>query len=172
MSTKIKEEIINGLDETTKELLQAISLFDQTQFNKVPFEGSWTAGQVAEHIFKSESRIPALLTGSNKPTLRAPDQNIQQIKNIFLDYTTKFKSPDFILPGNDEKDKNEFYENLKTNRAAIVQLAGTIDLAKTYDLFPLPGLGEMTGLEWLTFITCHTKRHTRQIKNIYEALNK
>ncbi len=172
MSKNITGEIINGLEETTKEFLQAISLFDQTQFNKIPFEESWTAGQVAEHIYKSESRIPALLNGSNKPTLRSPVQNIEQIKNIFLDLSNKFKSPDFILPGDDEKDKNELYENLKTNRAEILQLAGELDLSKTYDMFALPGIGEMTGLEWLTFINCHSKRHSRQLKNIYDVLNK
>ena len=172
MSENITREIITGLNETTEALLQAIFLFDQIQFNKIPFEGSWTAGQVAEHVFKSESGIPALLNGRDKPTLRPADQNIQQIKNIFLDFTTKMKSPDFILPGDDEKDKNGLYENLKATRAKILQLAGTLDLSKTYDMFSFPGIGEMTGLEWLTFIICHSKRHTRQIKNIYEVLKK
>jgi uncharacterized damage-inducible protein DinB len=172
MSNNITKEIIDDLNETTQNLLQTISLFDQTQFNQIPYKGGWTAGQVAEHIFKSESGIPIVLNGDNKQTSRPPDQNIEQIKNSFLDFTSKMKSPDFILPTEDKKSREELFENLKINRAKIINIANSIDLSKTYYMFPFPGIGEMTGLEWLTFAICHSKRHTRQMKNIHEVLNR
>ena len=172
MSDNIIKEIIDDLNETTQDLLQTISLFDQTQFNQVPYEESWTAGQVAEHIFKSESGIPIVLNGNNKQTSRPPDQNIEQIKNSFLDFTSKMKSPDFILPTEDKKSREGLFENLKNNRAKIINIANSIDLSKTYYMFPFPGIGEMTGLEWLTFVICHSKRHIRQMKNIHGVLNR
>ena len=172
MSNNSTKEIIDGLNETTQNLLQTISLFDHTQFNQIPYKESWTAGQVAEHIFKSESGVPIVLNGNNKQTSRPPDQNIEQIKNTFLDFTSKMRSPDFILPTEDKKSREELFENLKANRAKIIKITNSIDLSKTYYMFPFPGIGEMTGLEWLTFVICHSKRHIRQMKNIHEVLNK
>jgi hypothetical protein len=165
------DEIINGLHETTRNLLEIVSQFTQDQFNTIPYEGSWTAGQVAEHVFKSESGVPTLLNGNSKPTVRPPDQHVSIIRDTFLDFITKMKSPEFIIPTADIKDKMELYESLKRNRSVTIELAGSIDLSRTFYDFPLPGIGEMTGLEWLTFINCHSQRHIFQLKNIYKVLS-
>ena len=46
----------------TRELLLAVlDGFKPERLNKVPFEGSWTPGQVAEHITKAQAGTPALL---------------------------------------------------------------------------------------------------------------
>ncbi len=170
MENNYKDEILSGLDETTNDLLQTIALFTQEGFNKIPFENSWTAAQVADHIFKSETGIPAVLQGNTKPTERQPDEKAAQIKSIFLDYNLKMKSPESVLPSNEKQDKEQKTLALKANREKIVSLASAIDLEKTYYDFPFPTMGEFTGIEWLTFAICHTKRHTHQMKNIYSKL--
>ncbi|MEO8770967.1 MAG: DinB family protein [Ferruginibacter sp.] len=169
MQDNFVEEILIDFKESSMGLLETISLFRDDQFNTIPFKDSWTAGQVAEHIFKSESGISGLLNGKNKPTLRMPDENVQQIKNIFLDFSTKMKSPEFILPSEEKKERNDLYKNLKASSEKIEQLAGSLDLTKTYYDFPFPGIGELTGIELMTFITCHAKRHTHQLKKILDS---
>ncbi len=52
-TNKIHKEI----DETFAELQRLISSFDQEQINIVPFEGSWTAGQLAQHVIISGSVV-------------------------------------------------------------------------------------------------------------------
>ena len=47
----MKETPIQEFEETTFDLGKVLSSFSQEEFNKIPFEGSWTAGQVAEHLF-------------------------------------------------------------------------------------------------------------------------
>ncbi|MEO6638130.1 MAG: DinB family protein [Ginsengibacter sp.] len=170
MEKKYQHEILSGLDETAEDLFQTITLFNQEEFNEIPFEGSWTAGQVADHIFKSETGLPAVLNGNSKTTERQPDEKVAKIKSIFLDYNLKMKSPDSVLPSNEKQDKEQISTALKVNREKIIGLANSLDLEKTYYDFPFPGLGEFTGIEWLTFAICHTKRHIHQMKNIHDKM--
>jgi uncharacterized damage-inducible protein DinB len=163
-------QLLTDLENNTKAFLAAISKFTQEQFNKIPFEGSWTAGQVAQHIFKSESGIPAVWKGESIPTERPVDEKSGILKQIFLDFATKLKSPDFILPTDEPKDKETMYNALKSNREAIESLAANIDLSRTYTGFSIPGIGELTGEEAVTFIIIHSTRHIRQLEKIYEAV--
>ena len=164
----MEKAILVAIDETTNDLLHTISLFTPEQFNTIPFEGSWTAAQVAEHIYKSESGLPTVWKSRTVAAERAPDEKAPIIRSIFLDFTTKLKSPDFILPSNEPQEKETLYNAIKSNREEISKLAASTDLTKTFPDFPFPTIGELTGLVWATFIVCHSKRHTFQLKNIYE----
>jgi uncharacterized damage-inducible protein DinB len=164
------EDLINELDKTTKELLDTVDSFSQEQFNVIPFEGSWTAAQVAEHLWKAESSIPKVLEGASRPTTeRQGNEKMELIKSVFLDFTRKYESPEFILPSNERKEKEELLKALKKTRTDIRALTDTVDLSRTFTDFPLPKLGELTGWEWICFAVCHSKRHIRQLKNIYAA---
>jgi hypothetical protein len=167
------EDLIAELEATTKELLDTLSLFTQEQFNSIPFEGSWTAGQVAEHLFKSKARVPKLLSGNSRPTTeRQPDEKTAAVKAIFLDFSTKLKSPDFIVPSNERKEKQALLSALQSNSEEIRRVVHTADLSRTITDYPFPQLGEFTGWEWICFMVCHSKRHIRQLKNIYRAINR
>ncbi|GAB2811767.1 DinB family protein [Ferruginibacter profundus] len=166
----MERAIVIAIDETTTELLQAIAQFTDEQFNRIPFEGSWTAAQVAEHLYKSEAGFPVILKSSTVAADRAADEKAATIRSLFLDFTTKLKSPDFILPSNEPKEKETLYNAIKNNREEITGLIASTDLTRIFPEFPFPQLGEFTGLEWLTFLVCHSKRHTFQLKTIYEKV--
>lgn len=166
----MENNIIKEIDETTAELLKTVDSFTQEEFDKVPFEGSWTAAQVAEHVLKSESGIPVTWLGNAEPTKRKPDENVGIIKSTFLDFTTKLKSPDFILPSQNPPAKQVLYDSLKANRAEVKRLASTLDLTQTFTDFSMPQMGHLTGIEYATFLICHSKRHIHQLKNIKEKL--
>jgi hypothetical protein len=166
----MKEKLITEFEGTTKDLFVTLSLFTQEAFNRIPFEGSWTAGQVAEHLFKSESNIPSVLNGNSKETKRDPFEKTAIIGNVFLDYTIKLKSPEFILPSGDAKNKDVFIEGFEGTRKELRNLIDTGDLNRTFTDFPFPQLGEFTGWEWICFAACHSKRHIRQMKIIAEKL--
>jgi len=166
----MKEKLITGLEETTKDLLETLASFNQEDFNKVPFEGSWTAGQVAEHLFKSESNIPRVLKGNAEETKRDPFEKVAIIESIFLDYTKKLRSPEFILPSNEVKDKTYFIKAFEGTRTELKHFIETADLTRTFIDFPFPQLGTFTGWEWICFAVSHSKRHIRQMKIIAEKL--
>ena len=170
MENKLKQEIVVGLRETAEQLLETIQRFNEEEFNTVPFENSWTAGQVAEHLYKAESGLPRLFATSLKKTSRPPDQYVDSIRNTFLDFNTQLKSPEFIIPTDVRKNPADFVEKFTNSRKAIIESAEQVDLSDTIRSVQFPGAGELTGYEWLTLVVNHSKRHIRQMQNIHKAL--
>lgn len=166
MATTILAELTTAKDA----FLKTLALFTQDNFNTVPFEGSWTAGQVAQHIFKSIDGVPYLITGGSKPTRRDPAQNVPGLRQMFLDFETKMKSPHFILPDDSPKDLQQFVQALKEKFDAIIKNSTGAYLALTITEFEFPGMGKVTRLELLNFISVHTQRHTHQLKEIKKHL--
>src|SRR5690242_10235466 len=99
------KELFSLLDDTTSEFLRCVSLFDENEINKIPFEGSWTGAQVAEHVTRSNRGITKELQKEGKACDREPDAGVDQIKSIFLNFTKKLKSPEFILPAKSVYEK-------------------------------------------------------------------
>lgn len=164
------KEILSEMTNTTAKLLQTISSFPEENFNTVPFEGSWTAAQVSDHILKSVSGIHELLYTTTKPTSRQPDEKLESIRAMFLDFSTKMKSPDFVLPRNTPLEKGRVLTAWEGTKAKITEAVKTLDLSATCTAFEIPGFGEFTRSEWAWFAIYHIQRHTHQLKNIYDVL--
>lgn len=164
MATELNTEI----KETQTALLRTLNAFSEEQLNKVPFEGSWTAGQVGEHLIKAVSA--GLLYGNTTETERPPDVMVKPLRDQFLDFSTKMQAPDFIIPSDGPHEKQRLTGKLEKIWEKIAEAGSTLDLTKTCLDFELPGAGHLTRLEWLNFMIVHTKRHTHQLNNIYKAI--
>jgi hypothetical protein len=148
------------------ELTTLLSSFTTEQFNSIPFEGSWTTGQVATHLLKSYSGAPAFLQGPVKETKRDPAQHVGPLHQLFTDHTRKIKAPAFLLPEEKTYNKAELINSIKAISGQIAEAVRDSDLSETCMGFALPTIGEMTRLEWIHFIILHTERHIHQLKNI------
>lgn len=166
----MKTETLNNVTESTDELLKLISSLSEEQLNKVPFKGSWTAGQVTDHISQSFEGVIKIVNDKAIPTERDPGKKIEPIKSMFLDFTTKMTSPDFVLPSQPPHKKEVLIANLNTMRNQITEAITTLNLTETYAGFEIPGFGEFTRLEWINFLIYHMQRHTYQIKNIQQLV--
>lgn len=159
--------LLEGYNEATKDLLETVTVFREDQFNIVPFAGSWTAAQVTEHLLIAATGIPDILKGPTEIVQRAPDEKVEAIGSVFLDFTAKFKSPDFVLPSDGPQDREQLYRTYRRLKEEIAEIA---DLTALCTSESFPQLGEFTGWEWLWFDYCHTKRHTLQLKKIHAHL--
>lgn len=166
----MKNDLQNQLTNIKQDLLNTLNLFDQETINAIPFEGSWTGGQVAEHVLKSLSGCLQNITGPVQLTKRDPAEHVKQLGEIFLNMDIKMKSPDFIIPSNEPKNKTSLIKSLGESLDGIKIVAGTEDLSATCIGFEMPVLGALTRLEWISFSLFHTQRHTQQLKNIVNHL--
>jgi hypothetical protein len=164
------EQTILQYKTATDNFLKVLAMFNQQQFNTVPFKDSWTPAQVADHMLKSQWGLPQVLTGNTKAADRKPDASNALIESIFLDFSTKLKSPDFILPTSEPQDKTEVLHKYHHKSNEIQQTAQPLDDTEICLDFEVPGTGPFTRMEWLHFVTCHTIRHTRQLENIHHQL--
>lgn len=166
----MKKKIHKEIDDTITELIELVSSFDQAAFNLVPFEGSWTAGQLAKHLVMSNSGFIEIVNGPIRESNRAPDQMVEKIKNDFLNFSIKMKSPDFVVPPESNYEKEQLLGSLKDIKLKAIQAIDTLDLEKTCIAFELPVYGFLTRLEALHFILYHTQRHIQQLKNIHRKV--
>lgn len=158
--------IWDELAATKTLLLQTIKTFETDQFNTVPFPGSWTAGQVSEHILLSASGGVKILNSGGQTTARDPQEKVGPLRDLFLNFDIKMTSPDFIKPSNIPQDKEKILQSVEDTFEPMINLAKKQDLSLTYTDFEMPQFGMLTRLEWLSFILFHTRRHIRQLQNI------
>ena len=168
----MKNDLKNTIAEAKDDFLEALDLFAQGDINTVPFEGSWTGGQVAEHILKSVSGVLETLNGPSKPTERNPEEHVKMLGDIFLNMDIKMKSPDFIIPSNSQKDKSFLMASLAKTFDGIEEAAGKDNPEETCTTFEMPTIGLLTKIEWIQFAGFHTRRHAQQLKNIAGHLKK
>ena len=155
-------------DKTSEELISLLSSFDQEQINVKPTGGGWSAAQVGDHLLQSYG-VADTLKGKVSETTRPAGEKAEILKSIFLDFSTKFESPDFIIPTEKPIDKNQLLQGLREQFYQMRQVLTTEDLSLTCHDFVLPQIGELTRYEWLVFVMVHTQRHIHQIKQLQES---
>src|SRR5665213_2207145 len=107
------EPLLKEWKKTEDRLLKVISTFSDENFHTVPFEASWTAAQVCDHVSKSLAGVAISLSQQYEPAQRMPDQYTEMLKSIFLNLDQKSQSPSAILPGESPACKKEMYKKLK-----------------------------------------------------------
>lgn len=160
---KTDKTLLQDFERATEAYLNVVAGLSQEEINTVPYPGSWTAAQVTEHLCKSDKAMIDALNGAVYPTNRPVDAGVENLRTVFLDFSTKLPSPDFIIPGEGAYDKVTLLEAFKAGREYIGRLIETIDLSTTCQM---PIFGEPTRLELIYFVIFHTQRHTNQLKRI------
>lgn len=168
----MKNDLQHTIATAKNEFLNALDQFDQDNINTIPFEGSWTGGQVAEHILKSVSGILETINGPTTATSRNPEEHVKMLGEVFLNMEIKMKSPDFIIPSDSQKDKSFLMTSLAKTFDGIEAVAGKSNLTDTCTSFEMPTIGPLTKIEWIEFAGFHTWRHAQQLKNIARYLKK
>ena len=168
MDTK---EIFSEIDSTITEVEQLFSLFTDEEVNSIPFEGSWTAAQLVEHVNLSLSGFIYQLFGPVRDTERQPDAGVQQLRDMFLNFENKFQASPPIKPASKNYKKAELLSTLDELKTKLSSFDTSSDLSKTCVAVELPFFGYLTRTEIAYFIIYHTQRHLHQLKNIYNIIN-
>lgn len=83
------QQISSQLNEALTRSIALVESFAEKELNTVPFVGSWTPAQVADHILKSANGMDKLLLEPGKPAGRPADEKAEEFKNLFLDFSIK-----------------------------------------------------------------------------------
>lgn len=166
----MKAELQQEVETTFEQLYKTLSLFTESEININPFEGSWTAGQVTRHIIRATSGFYQVCNANTQKLDGGINQKVPALKEIFLDFNTKYNAPDFIYPEDKKYDKEELISTLQKIEAEILDIAENYDLSVTCLDFEIPGLGNLTIFELIMFAVFHTKRHIHQLEIINQAI--
>lgn len=168
MKTDVQKDIV----ETFKKLNDILSKFSENELNQVPFQGSWTPGQVVQHIILACSGFPELFAGNTEKTTRKPDEKIKDIEGLFLNFNIKMDAPVFLKPEKKEYNKNALNIELLRLESELLDCADKYDLTLTCLDFQVPGFDKFTMYEWIDFALVHTQRHTHQLNSIFQHITK
>ncbi|GAA3960919.1 DinB family protein [Mucilaginibacter dorajii] len=158
------------LQSTAKDLIAAIEAISNDDFNSAPFEGKWSAGENAEHVRLSVEGAPSLLKGPAAKTNRAPDEHVNAIKTLFLDFNAKYPSAPGLIPAAKQYDKQTLIKALTAAFDEVAQVLTQLDLTDTCTAAEFNGIGKLSRLEWISVAVYHTQRHTYQLELIESKL--
>ncbi len=164
-------QLLKETQTTFSDLYRSMDLFKDEQVDVVPFAGSWTPGQVMEHILKAVSGIPQLCRGNTQPSQRPENEKTAGLKKLFLDFNMKMKSPDFIVPTETQHDKALLLSQFKKTEEKFADAISSLDLSLLCTDFEIPGFGVLTRYELLDFGLTHTQRHIHQLNTIFKAIH-
>jgi hypothetical protein len=152
------------------ELIALIRSFKEDEFNLQPVAGGWSAAQAAEHIRLSVSGMEAILSGVSVETDRDPQQYVDAIRDIFMDFGRKMQSPARIAPADTTYALDAMAASFTAFGRRLQQIIEEEDLSCTYPDASLPGFPPFTRVEWLAFAMYHTQRHIHQMRGISARL--
>ena len=125
------KELFASLDAASSELLALISSADTSIINRVPFKNSWTAAQLVVHLIKSNSHIVRSLSLKGKIIERDPAERAFELEKIFLDFSTKMQSPEFILPQDMIYHKEEIIKDYVQSMEQLKEKRNHVNLLET-----------------------------------------
>lgn len=159
MNNNLYKEIQTVFNNVRQELNNTTD----TELNEIPFEGSWTIGQVAEHIIICSGSVQDNEVADAE---RAFDEKVEDLRAIFLNMEEKSKAHPAVTPKEPPHTKDNLLSGLEANKNNLLNIAATRDLTKLSKDMEFPFMGYLTRYEWLSFINVHTQRHLNQINNI------
>ena len=160
-------EVLSAAADAINEINHLMASVDETKVNTVPYDGSWTAPQLLRHVTKSINGMTKAMQMNAKPADRDPGERIEQLKNIFLDFSKKLTQPEFIIPEEKVYEKQSSIDELSGSFNQFKEAAVNANLNDLIEGLPL---GPITKLEIVHFVLYHTQRHLHQMKKICAAL--
>jgi DinB superfamily len=162
-------EVISNFTAIKNTLISLLETLTHEQLNQIPFPGSWTAGQLGEHVLKSYQAMD-LSKMAAIPSKRPNDAKSSQIDSVFLDFSVKYQAPDFIVPSSTPISRSDLIAQLRETTDRIIDYAKTHELSFTSPDFEIIGFGDLTAQEWIHFLTAHGQRHVRQLRHILDKV--
>ncbi|QEC76529.1 DinB family protein [Mucilaginibacter ginsenosidivorax] len=162
----LPEPLTISLESTMNELMQVIASIKPTDFNRVPQPGSWTPAQHLEHLRLSLQGAVSTLNGPAKVTLRSPDQYVDIIKGIFLDFDAQYPAAPTLIPDNKDYDKAPLADDLSAVSEQLKEIVQNQDLTGTCLIPEFTGIGLLTRLEWAAVAVYHAYRHVHKLNAI------
>lgn len=155
--------LIHHIEQVNEMLVQLLHSIDERNFNQSPGPGKWSIAQVADHIRLSNNSVAKALALKGTAVDRNPAERVSELKKMFLDFQTKYQSPDFIVPPKDIYDQELLLKDLQASIQLIRDRMYEDDLD---ELINHPAFGDISKFEILHFVLYHTQRHLQQIKAI------
>ena len=164
-----RDSAMKYLEKTKQTLEETVKGLSEAQWNFKPGPDRWSVAQVLEHIGATEDTLRGFIEEKVLKAPAAPDRDVKQLDAMVLaavpDRTHKFQAPQELQPTGRFGTPADTLKHFVETRAKTEEL-----LKKTPDLrdhaLDSPIGQKLDAYEWILFISAHSERHTKQIKEV------
>lgn len=164
------EEIIEQLQEATQAFVSTVNNFPIDHFNDRMKENKWSAGEITEHVVKTDQAILQVLQGNTEPSSRPTREKVARIREVFGNHDQGYKAGKFIFPSEAPKDRGALAIQFQSVRQQLMDLSGTLERSVLCKNFEHRAFGFLTPEEWLFFVIFHGDRHLYQILQLEQLI--
>jgi hypothetical protein len=166
-------EIIEILEKSKEDFHVAASGLPESLANTRPEENRWSVLDCVEHVATVEEIFLKRLA-SGDYTEAPPEDKAKEaaLAARIVDRSTRRQAPESVLPNGRFATLAEGLERFHAARGRTMQFARE----RAADLYKLasahPAFGPLNGVEALTIIAFHSRRHAEQIREVRAAIEK
>jgi len=169
MTRAERAELIELLNRSEKEFLQAVEGLTEQQWSFKPGPERWSVGEVAEHIVLAE----ALLFETATKSLAGPaDENWDStlsktdvLRRALPNRSTKVDAPAAIRPQH-AMTRQQLMARFREQRARALAYAQETEAPLKAHTAANPFFGALNAHQWLLYIPLHHLRHNLQIAEV------
>lgn len=165
-----RAHVVKLLQDSMEATIKAVEALSDAQWNYKAAPDKWSAGQVSEHILKSE----ALLFGVVEKTLTAPvnpdwaaqtESKTAMLEKAVLNRDQKFQAPEPLQPSG-SLTRADFIKQFREARARTIKYAEETNEPLKEHTADHPALKTLNGYQWLLLMPLHNMRHNLQIDEV------
>ena len=172
ISAEERAKLLKYLDDSEKQLLDAIGTVSEAQWKFKPAPERWSVGEVAEHIYLAESLLFAnaekALAGEPNPEWEAKTKGKTEfLERVMIERRGKAQAPEQIVPTG-KLSRDELIAKFKEVRAKTRKFAETTQLPlKSHTAeHPFPVFNTLNAYQWVIYVPLHNIRHNQQIAEV------
>ena len=173
MGPETRTELVQCLEDSSKDFLEAVSGVTEAQAKAHPQAGRWSVLECVEHVVTVEERFFGRL--EKAPREGAPPVNKEHEAELQARVTNRgnrAEAPEPVRPTGRFGSLAEATQAFQTARARTIQFAEQQG-AEIYEKAEShPRFGPLNGTEMLLIIAGHARRHAEQIRELRSELTK
>lgn len=171
MAPQEQTEIVQDLERSRQEVLDAVAGLTDNQAKARPDPARWSVLECLEHVIAVEQRFLGFLEAAERQeNPRIDKEKEAQISRGIPDRSKRFQAPEAVHPKARFATLAEALEEFQSERARSIEFAHQ----RAADLYHLIAnhqrFGPLNGMEFLTLIAGHARRHADQIREARAAL--
>jgi uncharacterized damage-inducible protein DinB len=173
MGPETRTEIVQCLEDSRAEFLEAVSGVTEAQAAAHPQAGRWSVLECVEHVTTVEERFFGRL--EKAPREGAPPIDKQKEADLLArvpNRSNRAEAPEPVRPIGRFASLNEAMEAFKLARARTIRFAEQQGQEVYSRAESHPRFGALNGAEMLIIIAGHARRHAGQIKELRTELEK
>ncbi|WP_242057587.1 DinB family protein [Halobacillus yeomjeoni] len=165
-----KDEIMYGIDEKRKEIIEFTEKLSEEEAHQKPAEEKWSILEILEHLYLMEEMVVYRM----KQSLKQGDlqQATEKPVHKTVDRTRKVEAPESVQPKGEFESLEEAMDRLEKTREATMFLIHNKDKEVLQNrIYPHPSFGDMNLEQWVEFIGWHELRHLEQMKEVKQKIS-